>query len=435
MSLADSSRPCTVCLSEKSDESKHFLIDGDLVCGECIADSLGTRFMDAIKHERLWPVRWGAATVSPLDFQGVFPETLKVQWHARVEEYKVKRPDRVYCKHLVSAANGESRLAIADGEVQNQCPEDLTTCGRFLGAMQLHQPGMHCEHCSGYACKACGEPMSQTVMHECGAEAAAAATAAELAKMRAELLAGKCRGRDYQECPRCAEPVFLIDGCNAMLCVCFAHFCFICGVEAHHDSAHWRQGGCPRWNQPGAANAQYDAPADVVAEEFRRTVEEMLAKVLFIEGQARAFRKRRIQSNVGEGNVDFRLTRELQAEVLDIWVKALSDFRWLLLEVNDNPSPDNESLVWKELALLNDIQHLVLDLDDNIGARIVFDPLQGPYDPAVTVPFYERHNRICDLVDHIDSSVWERYPGLSLIHFDYLSWLTGSSRLTWSNLT
>ncbi|KAK5745343.1 hypothetical protein LTR17_001504 [Elasticomyces elasticus] len=362
MSLADSNRTCTVCLSENSDESKHFLIDGDLVCGECIADSLGTRFLDAIKHERSWPVRWGAATVSPLDFPGVFPKSLEVQWRARIEEYKVKRPYRVYCKHLISDADGETRLTVVGGDVQDQCLADLTTCGRFLGAMQLHQGGMHCEHCSGYACKACGEPISQTVMHACGAEAAAAAAAAELAKMRAELLAGKCRGRDYQECPTCTEPVLLIDGCNAMLCVCFTHFCFICGIEAHHDLTHWREGGCPRWNQPGAANAQHDTPADEAVDQFRRTIERMLATVLAMEEQIQLLRDRRIQLNVNEGNAGFRETRELQVKVLSIFSKALQDFRSLLLDASDDPSPENESLVWEELVLLNDIRHLVLDL-------------------------------------------------------------------------
>ncbi|KAK4888494.1 hypothetical protein LTR27_012607 [Elasticomyces elasticus] len=423
MSLADSSRTCTVCLTENSDESKHFLIDGDLVCGECIADSLGTRFMDAIKHERLWPVRWGAATVSPLDFPGVFPAAIEVQWRARVEEYKVKRPDRVYCQHLVSAADGETRLTVVGGDVQDQCLADLTPCGRFLGAMQLHQGEMHCEQCSGYACKACGESMSETAVHECGAEAAAAAAAAELVKMRAALLAGKCRGRDYQECPTCTEPVFLIDGCNAMLCVCFTHFCFICGVEAHHDSTHWRQGGCPRWNQPGATNAQYDAPTDAAREEFHRTLEEMFADMLVVEEQIQLLRNRRIQLNINEANADFRMTRELQVAVLDSLSKALQDFGWLLLDANDDPSPDNESLVWEEVALLKDIQQLVLDLDDNIGARIILAPAQGPIDPAVMVSFNERQARICDLVDRINSSVWERFPELQQIHLQYSSWL------------
>ncbi|KAK5701515.1 hypothetical protein LTR97_004330 [Elasticomyces elasticus] len=424
MSLADSSRTCTVCLSGNSDEAKHFLVDGDLVCTDCIIDSLGIIFLDAIKHERLWPVRWGAATVSPLDFPGVFPKSLEVQWRARGEEYKVKRPDRVYCKHLVLAADGESRLTIAGGEVQDQCPEDLTTCGRFLGAMQLHQGGMHCEHCSGYACKACGESMSLTIVHECGAEAAAAAAAAELAEMKTALLAGKCRGRDYQECPTCTEPVFLIDGCNAMLCVCFTHFCFICGVEAHHDSTHWRQGGCPRWNQPGAENAYYDVPINGAIEEFRRTLEEMSADILVVEEQIRLLRERRIQLNTTESNAAFRMRRELQVEVLDILPKALQDFRSLLQAANEDPSLENESLVWEEVAVLNDIQHLVLDLDDNIGLQIILDPVQGLTNPAMRVSFYERHARIDDLLNRINSSVWERYPELTLIHIMYLSCLT-----------
>lgn len=46
---------------------------------------------------------------------------------------------------------------------------------------------------------------------------------------------------------------------NHMICQCGTGFCFICGKEADGESEHWRKGGsCPRYNQPGDDEAEYD---------------------------------------------------------------------------------------------------------------------------------------------------------------------------------
>ncbi|TKA79109.1 hypothetical protein B0A55_02429 [Friedmanniomyces simplex] len=67
------------------------------------------------------------------------------------------------------------------------------------------------------------------------------------------------RGRDYQICPskRCGRKIQLKDGCNHVHCYCGAQFCYICGEATTHHSDHWRE-TCPRYNQPGARNAQFD---------------------------------------------------------------------------------------------------------------------------------------------------------------------------------
>ena len=52
----------------------------------------------------------------------------------------------------------------------------------------------------------------------------------------------------------------LESGCNHLICNrCGTNFCFVCGEEADANSGHWNAGNpCPRYNQPGAANAQHD---------------------------------------------------------------------------------------------------------------------------------------------------------------------------------
>lgn len=44
-----------------------------------------------------------------------------------------------------------------------------------------------------------------------------------------------------------------------MTCTCGTGFCFICGKEADGEDDHWvRSGGCPRYNQPGDRDVEYD---------------------------------------------------------------------------------------------------------------------------------------------------------------------------------
>jgi len=43
-----------------------------------------------------------------------------------------------------------------------------------------------------------------------------------------------------------------------MSCPCGTGFCFICGKEADGEDDHWVRGGCPRYNQPGDRDVEYD---------------------------------------------------------------------------------------------------------------------------------------------------------------------------------
>jgi hypothetical protein len=87
---------------------------------------------------------------------------------------------------------------------------------------------------------------------------------------------GLVPGQDYQRCPKCKSCVGLLEGCNHMTCTCGFSFCFICGVDAQGDSAHWRDGSsCPRYNGTGNGGRPVfdpvvDGDADIGAgdEEF-----------------------------------------------------------------------------------------------------------------------------------------------------------------------
>jgi len=54
----------------------------------------------------------------------------------------------------------------------------------------------------------------------------------------------------------------LSEACNYIACAfCGTGFCFVCGSKEDESSEHWSYGGCPRYNQHGDPNAEFDGPA------------------------------------------------------------------------------------------------------------------------------------------------------------------------------
>ena len=46
----------------------------------------------------------------------------------------------------------------------------------------------------------------------------------------------KCVDNDHKHCPRCHTPVFKIEGCNHITCICGAHWCYKCGAGPYDES-------------------------------------------------------------------------------------------------------------------------------------------------------------------------------------------------------
>lgn len=76
----------------------------------------------------------------------------------------------------------------------------------------------------------------------------------------AQAVKGQVPGQDYQVCPGCNNVVTLKEGCNHITCNCGTPFCFICGNGTDNNSAHFQQGGCPRFGQPTSERAVFDQP-------------------------------------------------------------------------------------------------------------------------------------------------------------------------------
>lgn len=244
---------CTFCLEEKPSRSKAVNVAGDDICRDCFESDIRPKFFEAIKNENAWPVKWGGTTLEVKDFPG-FSAAFKSRWRAKEQEYRTPMAERVYCKQHIDdnglAEHAPIRIANDEAGLEGVRPE---RCDRFLGSTtEVNDRTVFCEACEGRTCGACLGPVSRWA-HSC--------VTAE-AVSEPDPFQGLVRGKDFQRCPSCRLLVTLEDGCNSMVCErpsCQTHFCWICGVEAHHDSDHWRVGArCPRWNQPNAANARHD---------------------------------------------------------------------------------------------------------------------------------------------------------------------------------
>ena len=226
-------------------------------------------FQAALKYENQYPPRFGAKKLAIKGFTDLLSHNFGIEFVERYVRREVEYAActvRVYCKNLVDtrhlpAVGGvcpkDTRLALTPGmvEVYKAVGNTQTECGGFVSG-QVHPPQtlLECERCNGKLCGACEEPIFGDInSHACKAIHRADTL---------QGLIGQVRGRDIQQCPNteCRNILALQSGCNHLLCPrCRTDFCFVCGEEVDPDGDHWIAGKpCPRWNQPGSRDAQYD---------------------------------------------------------------------------------------------------------------------------------------------------------------------------------
>ncbi|KAK3074096.1 hypothetical protein LTR53_003743 [Teratosphaeriaceae sp. CCFEE 6253] len=245
------------------------------VCGFCLNDLAGQAsypagpdqivplFFKAMQFESQYPARW--------DFD--------TQLGNKMHEYQIPGVRRLYCRNYVNASNlpepaypfqgrmdGFSHTtALHPDEVQDAEQHDIpmATCDAFLTKRRVgRRSHFRCLFCQGHTCLRCGTPKGPTLSPLPKPDCCAHAVQQESIEAGLEHLT---KGRDYQLCPGCGVIGYLGEACNQISCpTCRTSYCYICAaLVRHNDSSHWRPGmPCPRFNQPGAANAMYDG--DVV---------------------------------------------------------------------------------------------------------------------------------------------------------------------------
>ena len=274
---------CGICMAKKSAKQHLVKVAGDDVCQECFDVEIKPKFLAALRHEHD-AVIWGTTTLSAKNFPSLSP-ALKVMSRTKEKEYRTPIVKRVYCKHQVVV--GKPKHAISPAEIADS--QGTEECGRFFGRRsQTKYMKLTCLRCRGKTCGTCGQPFSSS-RHDCFVKPSV---------QEPDPFEGLIRGQHYQICPNsaCKVKVELTDGCNAMYCTkCRQHFCFLCGAKAHHDDhTHWTAGGCPRWNQAGAASAHHDQDAaqndgfaDYIAGVTQAIADEQQAAELTVDEDIR----------------------------------------------------------------------------------------------------------------------------------------------------
>lgn len=246
------------------------------VCQECAADSVVPLLLEAAESEYHYPPKWGTVPIFHSHFLHLLPPDFLRNYVKKYNEYSTPIAERIYCR--------APKLKLGLFKAPEQC-------GRFLGR-QIRTPcckglstvfaGYKCPDCGDQtraSCRHCGDICSITprlndvdkYLHTLTFPHCSDHTCRNLTLDLATAFDGLGLGRDFQKCPnkRCGLRVELMSGCNHLVCtsvMCQTSFCAVCGKEAEHDSDHWQAGNssCPRWNKPGAHNAQFDdPPADV----------------------------------------------------------------------------------------------------------------------------------------------------------------------------
>lgn len=215
---------CIICLEERTEAPIDVV--GDDICNACFVDGLLPDFERALLNESGYPPLWGSTPISiwPFIDQGLISAPFRELYEAKEEEYATLAKDRLYC-----------------------------ACGQFLGTKGIKSAFRQCECCGRKTCTDCGATIrGRPLDHVCDKKEDEAYQAFK----------GLIKGRDYQVCT-CGCIVQLRDGCNHVKCrmpACGRSFCYICGEDAVEYSNHWAVGSsCPKYNQPDAPNARFEA--------------------------------------------------------------------------------------------------------------------------------------------------------------------------------
>ncbi|KAI7159347.1 hypothetical protein KC349_g4191 [Hortaea werneckii] len=363
---------CTVCCDEKLVDEK-LIITEDAVCTGCFTESILPQFEAAIKHEFLYPVRWGSVAISAADFPEYLLDEFLLQWLWKEREYRLPINERVYCKHLT--ASGEE-------------------CGAFFG----EKLGVGCEVvaecnlCGNPACMSCGEGLQDsTSQHFCKEEEV---------DMQ-DPFTGMQRGKDYQLCPKCQTSINLAAGCNHLICGCGTSFCYICGVDiSRTEMDHFALGMlCPRYGQPGSSAAVYD-PVEI--EEFDLELDTTLFSLAMLRFEVRSPTSRYeeilgITADALEAGLELQTLAvesedsiELLDRVLEAYTTTADRFPDLITELENmaSPEPVNDQLMGAyTLFLLRHEAHLA-SIENRLD--VLWEPVTDVLPPWMDKRLYRK---------------------------------------------
>lgn len=264
---------CVACLEDKTQAPVDVL--GNEICVQCFNKGVFPMFERALLNESGYPPLWGDTTILIQHFidQGLISAPFQMLYEAREEEYATLGKDRLYC-----------------------------ACGEFLGSRGIQFAFRQCQCCGRKTCTDCAATIKgRPLDHVCEKKS----------NETCQAFKGLTKGRDYQVCT-CGCVVQLRDGCNHIKCripACRRTFCYICGEDAVEDSNHWAVGSsCPKWNQPDAPNARFEAVREEAELARIRARVEVRRRILALSRQLNG-----PPPAVDEGDPENEMLREVYA--------------------------------------------------------------------------------------------------------------------------
>ncbi|KAK5745344.1 hypothetical protein LTR17_001505 [Elasticomyces elasticus] len=416
---------CAFCYEKKTFRPRRpFDVAGDRVCWQCVVDTIKPQFVDALKNENAYPVRWGATELYLEDFKGIFSATFQVEWREKMKEYSTPADQRVICKHSVLKADGESIKALEGSDLNGRTKDELKDCGQFLGPrIGATEEPVVCTSCGGKACRACGEPIVKGGKHEC-----------KPVVVEEDPFKNMVRGQAYQICPKCPLPAMLADGCNAIWCHRDAiWFCFICGKQVQHNGGPTSCRVGVR-NGTRAANAIYEQPgeAPMANDEEVAAWQEMLTELAVqyaeIQQQYEMLRQHTLNSIRRDSTTVVVLTRQQEAAVYAAYIQELQHFRDIIGNGDLPATMEHLATVGRLAARMTKMASLVSELANNLEAKIMLAPGYGAVNPVRLVRFRFSHKIVvqnAQALDAFDASIWVDYPALWDIYQEYVMWAQG----------
>ena len=233
---------CASCWDE-APETSAVTVGSDSLCEECFTNGIKAQFLDAIKDETKYPVRYGTEDLNIQDYKRFFTDSFLKNWSTKEKEYKTPMQERLYCNRVIFVIPADHEFAPGSSTVASK-----QACGSFLGDKRgCLSDVTFCSGCTGPVCSKCSEPLNGAKVHKCEKS------------QEDDPFGEMTRGVDYQICPNesCKMKMMLWDGCNSLRCqICRTQLCFICGKQPAAD--HFSKGKCPRFGKLGDERAIHD---------------------------------------------------------------------------------------------------------------------------------------------------------------------------------
>lgn len=215
----------------------------DSLCEKCFTNGIKAQFLDAIKDETKYPVKYGANNINIHDYESFFTKRFLEEWATKEKEYQIPMQERLYCNRIIFIIPAEDPFAPGSSTAASKA-----VCGHFVGDKRGCLSDVTvCNGCTGHLCSKRSEPLDGAKTHKC-----------KKLTEEEDPFGKMTRGVDYQICPNesCKIKMMLWDGCNSIRChACRTSLCFVCGKQPAPD--HFSK-GCPRFGKKGDSRAIHD---------------------------------------------------------------------------------------------------------------------------------------------------------------------------------